>query len=438
MSRPICRLLLEASGLSAWHHAAGHLSCLARFPADTDGIARFAEFLTVDRRQRYILVTNLAEESHVSETVPALSRRERQALLERRRARLFPDSPWHASLPAGPRQATHLGLPQPARLMPWLAQLQATKSHLCAVNTLSQLISAWLRRAMRHTGPALIASQHGPALRLTATGPGGQLLASQLLDATLPSDEALTRFRQRPEVRSAIPDGQPVHLIGDAAFGRACPGQFTPTAEGDASHLLLALPENHWPRIQLAPPAWLATAREARLAGRLQLGGGLALALGMTACAAIATPHATINRQTREIEARLVDVRARQAVLADEIRRLPFPAEQLRRLADNLPRLDTAARRFPRAMLALSRALEANPAIRLDEIGWEIAAKAPSTGEAAELRLVLSLPEAVSEYDLRAPASLLEHLSSDFTAGPVQRVPDTPTSYRVQLHARHP
>jgi hypothetical protein len=127
------------------------------------------------------LLADFAEEAFVLESLPRLGRADRRALLARKLARQFPETPYRAvyglgRAPDRPEQEACLllALTRPALLDPWLAALRAAGARLDGLTSAAQLAAPLMQRLALPGAYALLLSGDAKGVRQSLVRLGGR------------------------------------------------------------------------------------------------------------------------------------------------------------------------------------------------------------------------------------------------------------------------
>lgn len=438
-------LLLDHTGLGAWHGGRAGLTEIAHFADDDEGVRRFAHWLSTQPRQRsYTVLADLAEESLEVDILPRSRGADRKALLQRRLAQHFPATPYTTTLSLGLTRDTPVcetvllaALPRAASLTPWADALAAQRVSLTGIHgtalALDRLVCRMARRHRQLRGSFLLASATPSGVRHTYFH-DGRLRFSRLLAGN--EAEPLQRSRAHLLARGLIDrDDAPLAVI---ALGNAhC-------ADDGCAHSTLALPSGRdsvGPALlqalfrqlargdhnsDYAPASLRHLGRHHRLDRHLHAGGLAAGAL----CGALALPLWIDNRASATDLGALRALAARQAAdyraLQDSLPALPAPPPALRAL---LASAGQQRRRHidPRPLLSiLSGALDAYPGVVLSRLHWR-RANGPSTTD--EGRLVLDFDAGAAPPTADSGASTATILNRFLT--------DLGNHDGVRVHQRH-
>lgn len=413
-----CLLLLEANRLTAWSDAPGGPRLIETFPATTEGQRRFGEFVANRGKFRFRLVANLTEESRVVETIPALRRKDRQALLARKLAREFPDTAlacWESlGFASGPRKNEHIllaALGAPERLAPWLAPFENPDHRLASLHSLAQMAGPLLRKLGEPPDRRLLLTRHGHQLRESFVV-DGLTCFTRLVHCPEHTPELLAasfareaeKLRQYLVTQREVDAHRPLRVVllapllpdetiagAFAAHGlldcRIATGneavsglRLSSAARHEGSDgLFLALLARRPPSIQFAGPA-LRHGDRLALWRQALLGAGTAF---LAACllfslARFETGHRA-REQTSSIRTQAADAERRYREIAAGFPRTGLAPAVLRRLASSHDALAHAARLPTAAWQGLSSALSRHPAISLTRLEWEFGQNFRST-----------------------------------------------------------
>lgn len=139
-------IFLSTDKLSVYHWENGKLGSSYLFDVSDDGRAYFNRYLKETGRISTYLLVDVVEEEYRQDTVPHVFGRDRDAVIERKKARLFRDTPYfYADIQEreadGRRDDSVLftALTNPDLLQPWLQLLHQNKIPLAGIYSLPQL-----------------------------------------------------------------------------------------------------------------------------------------------------------------------------------------------------------------------------------------------------------------------------------------------------------
>jgi hypothetical protein len=464
-------MLIDARGIEAWHSARNGIERAAAFSAaDPEAATRLRGWLA-NTRSRCIPVADLADERHLIERLPRVSRADRRLLIDRRLAQHFPDTPiTHAGpQPSAPEDGLLepmllAALTRPAHLAPWLEILGEAGSRgqidVRALTSVPFLLEHWYRRQRMFPAQSLLLAPGADGMRqiffrqrrlafsrvipARSDTLAGCLpvyrdelaqtlawLSSQRLSDGPPPVSVLATADDLPILREiASPAGDDISFIDPARHMRANTGISSSAFAISA----LALQEarragafGHHPGCYRCPQ--LRRAR--RIAGtrRIAIALGMALtASGLGAAAVDFTAAARLHDETAQLA-------ARQRILQDEIDKLDASAARLPGVDEFAAWLDTGERLIRATGIAPATVLQAvadllaeAPWAHLETLAWERA----QNGHAPAL-----LPEfAAKDFPSGDTASAIVALeiSLDGNAPPPQAAAAALSAHWQRLH----
>ena len=402
MTHP-CRLYLEDSELTAWQENGARLVKTGTFADTPEGLADFSQFLAVDRKKRFLLLVNQQAENLVFDTHPDLPRNERKQLLQARSKRLFPDTPWRCTAPAGKQlngeaPVLFMALANTPALACWTSRLSVAGAALAGIYSLPQLLPQLLRRAMPANGYLLALSRHDSALRFSLLR-HGQLCFSRLIAADAPADVAdeHRRFLEQTARQRGSTPTPALCLIGDPDWleQTSLPDITLRIAspERNSASLFLSVPHRRWPRAQFAAPEHLQPARRQQAIRWLWRSAMLAGTLGL----ALTAERELHSRALQQ--ASLEETRLRQSIDADVqqmnsgLAPSGLTPGQLQQLASDHRTLSHHRNTFATTLYALSQIMDESPAIKLDELDWQTDKAQPLTTTTQRLQLAGRITE---------------------------------------------
>lgn len=282
---------LAADKLIVYHCYDGRLGRSFVFDADGDGLACFGRYLRETPNAPVYFLVDVVEEEYRQENLPHVFGSDRQAMFERKQARLFRGTPYCHAIPQG-RQSEgrrddivlFTALTNPDLLAPWLGLMNEHKTPLAGIYSLPLLTKDLLTRYGVKSGYNLVVTLHsasglrqsffdGVNLKISrlakmprlGTVPFGDYLLGELEKVRrylnslrlLPSDAALDIYflshgQPVAELQESVQDAEQTryHLIElkDAAkrIGMKDLAE-TPYADALFAHLLLKSKEpNHY------------------------------------------------------------------------------------------------------------------------------------------------------------------------------------------------
>lgn len=167
-------LLLDGPLLAAhfWH--AGHIKFEGEFSPEPDGIAALAAYLKKHRASIFYLLADLAEEGFQLEDLPYVQGGDRNALLQRRLAQYYYNTPLSAAIslgraPAGRRDEKILfaALTRIETFTPWLDTLRAAEANLAGVYSVPLVLAGYIGQWSSGAEPILFVSLSRGGVRQT-------------------------------------------------------------------------------------------------------------------------------------------------------------------------------------------------------------------------------------------------------------------------------
>ena len=437
-------LHLDATQLVAYRWRAGNVTESARFAANADGHAAFAEFLRERPDGLYLMLCDLADESFVSEMVPFVRGPDRSALVRRKLSQLFFGTPLACARSLGrgrtgrrDEQILFCSLTRPATLEPWLAALRSAEVALSGIHSVALASEPVLERMQLTEGQTLL-------LHISAAGvrqsffENGRLRFSRLTPLTALSSNDLPRAcaeearrlhpyllsqrlitRNTPlSVRVLVPPARMDEFALACRATEALQFDLIDSQQAAGKLGLRPAPDDLYcetlfvqalmrrpPAEQFAPAAERRFFRIWQTRFALRAAGSVALA----ACLLMSAHTVLDSIELRQAGDRVTD-EARRAETArrDIIARLPptpVPLETLRVVHERSLQLEQRST-GPAALLAtLGAALERYPQVHIEQLDWKLV----STGaqlSANALAPVSALPpvEARLVVQARLPA----------------------------------
>ena len=144
-----------------------------RFADSDEGLAAFDAYLAANADVPSQIMLDVIEEVFAVDSVPKIGARDRKALIERRRARKFPRSPYRASMAAGSDDApdgeigiVHSSISNHELVDPWLSVIRRHAVPLRGIYSVPLVAPRLLSRLFSVKGPVLLLTQHqGDKLR---------------------------------------------------------------------------------------------------------------------------------------------------------------------------------------------------------------------------------------------------------------------------------
>jgi len=378
-------LLIDTEGLHVWRPEDRPPLAHSHFRTDANGQQAFRAFLGENPHAAYTLVINLPGERYLSESIPHLRGQERQRLQSDRLQRHFPDSRWRCAhlLSHGRTDSAQLllmSLDESPAISLWLQLLQRRRSALLAIHSLAQCGPPLVHQHAPHEDAVLLLARYGDTLRLSWLA-NGELIASSL--QTLPaSTDLAAHCRHFLQQLSGDAPWPPPYVLAlaidppeDGTWGAWQPIE---TADDATLSSLNAL-RRHPPREQFAPLSERQHGQRYRRGQRLEQGCWAAALLALLACGGLLTDRQAQHEKLIQTLAQQQESRQQLAALDAEISTLPLTPAPLQRLIDGYTHLRSAQPRLREGLQTLSQALDDNPAITLNALGWDYLPAAPQT-----------------------------------------------------------
>ena len=415
-------LLIGATQAVVYAPHASEQTSLLRFASAEAGRKRFRRYLADSRGAPFLALVDVADEEYRLDTMPRMPRRDRDALLQRKAARLFKDTGYcfygvTGREPGGQGndRVALSALANPALLRQWLALLEEASAPLAGICSLP-LFTARLLGGIANpaTGCHLLLSvQRSSGLRQTCFN-NGQFQFSRLAPASSVDPGSLSQLI-RAEVekvnrylsgqRAYVP-GEPlqVHLLFAGALLQALKPAFTAQesvnyhlydlqerVDGDLARRLVPeeCSELYFMQqlLRLKPRNHYATVAERRYFSmqRLRAAGlaaSMVLLLGSAGWSARNVLEGlALKRASRAAEAQTHNYAAQYAQARERLPATPVAAPDLKAAALIAQRL-AQYKSSPDAMLyALSHSLDEFPSIQLHTLAWTVTAE-PNAGYA--------------------------------------------------------
>ena len=135
-------MFVSAHKLAVYHWYKGDLSSSYLFDVNTDGISYFERYLSETPNIPAYVLVDIFEEEFKRDTAPHVFGSDRAAIIERKKARLFRDTPYYYSKVLGREedgrkddQILLSAITNPALIAPWLELLEQYKIPLVAINS---------------------------------------------------------------------------------------------------------------------------------------------------------------------------------------------------------------------------------------------------------------------------------------------------------------
>ena len=405
-------LYLTARQMTASRWIDGQHRSDGTFANDEAGHRQFAAYLRQHPTAVYRLLVNIADEHFRIETLPRLSRRDRQTVIARKLRQNFRAARLSTSLSLGHEKTARkdervllAALDNPSLLTPWLRAMETTEIALAGIYSLPFLAPTLLSSLSISERHCLVLTQQDHSLRQSYLD-NGQVHFSRLTPLPDPSDdEAIVAafFREatelhqylcrqriiertqslsahivvRPQLGSRLRALGAGDLVGSCHFvvhelndcTRTRPF-ISPTPLRDEESLFLHLVACTPPLIQFAD-ASLRHTFQLRALRRLLTGTGAMIWLvGLSLCAVLQFKALSLRQETGQLQEAAALARERHAQIVGSFPALPLGNSALRCIVDQYTGFE---RRSPSPLalyLSISRALDTVPGIELDRIEW--------------------------------------------------------------------
>lgn len=411
-------LFLDATSLTAYRWAGGHLHYEAEFTPDATGFEAFGEYVAKARRSLFRILADVAEEGFQIEEVPYVQGGDRSALIRRKLSQYFYGTPYALAVSLG-RQKTgrrdermlYSALTRPPQIEPWLAALRQSEGQLAGLYSLSMVSAALPPLLAAHAPRFLLVSVTHGGVRQTLFD-NGQIAFSRLTPLVTGSTEemALTcaveseKMYQYMAGQRLIARGSQIttHLLVHPAqvsvFRETCVdtgsihfefadllalsarlGLKTPPRDTLADTLFLHLLARQAPREQFAP----AEERHFFRLGQIRFG---LRAAGLTifgACLLFAgrqlIEYQAIAGRSADTAAQTAVDRGRYDAILHGLPKIPLSNDDLRALVGRYDRLLLQATAPEPMYVTISQALQESPRVELLRLDWMLGGKSGIT-----------------------------------------------------------
>ncbi len=144
-------IYLSADKLAVYHWDNGKLGSSYLFDVNTDGQKYFEHYLKESRKVTTYLLVDVIEEEYRQETIPHVIGPDRRAMIERKKSRMFRDTPYfYADIQGREEEGRRddrvlfVALTNPGILAPWLKLLDDNKVPLAGIYSLPRLTKSFL------------------------------------------------------------------------------------------------------------------------------------------------------------------------------------------------------------------------------------------------------------------------------------------------------
>lgn len=391
----------------------------------TDDLATLVGVLSHGPARTVAIIADVLEEEHTRDTIPRLGKRDQDAMLARKLARLFPRTTYrtatvHGKLPEDPdtRRVILSGLSKADQLRSLQGMLAAARvpvSLVCSPALLSGSILDKLQPARAGESVLVVSRQREGGLRLSFFR-GRDLLGSRLLRQSLaapPGDFARLVRQLEESIRYFDPAfapsaASPVHVVllcepgVDAALAQAegsghegfrlhVPdpavaarqlGLRHPLEPGNGDLLFVELLRRHGSRGNFAPPE---ERRYFQLHQVRVFGKAACLAIGATALTGAALEGVAlvdVTKETAVVRSSAADITRQLETRLTVDRTAGADPLEMQRIGTSFQLLKQHAVEPDEIFGLVSKALAGNPQVRIEAIEWTLIQPASATAEA--------------------------------------------------------
>jgi hypothetical protein len=402
---------LDTHHLTAYVWRQGHLRAEGSFTNSDNGLLAFSHYLARWRDSRFALLANVADEEHALETIPFLSRGDRQALIARKISQHFMGSPLATAFSLGYEKTRRKNeklllsaLTNPAHFEPWLTRIANAEAPLSGIYTVAQLGGQLLKKLGGERQGCLLLTMQDHSIRESYLRDGQTLFSrmAPIVDSSIAGiassfaaeagklqqyligQRQISRDDHLPALIVACPAAVP-------AISKACLAHDNLVFSIVDSHVaarklsLKTLPEDNRcdllylqllatdpPRQQFAGPGHRHAYQVNRLRRGILAAGLIALLGGLLLTAHNAWTAYELRQETRTLQASASDLENRYGKIAATFPQLGIDNATLRRLTDQHAALGQQQRPPEPALRRLGQVLEQMPAIILDRLDWRI------------------------------------------------------------------
>ena len=235
-------LLITDQHLTVYDWENGLFQELGHFSQEERELDFFEATVEADRDGMPIhILVDVIEEELRREVIPRLWGSNRDAVIQRRLARLFHGTPYRRSVaqgrqPDGREQLIFSGLTNPALVAPWIACLGERSIPVAGIWSLQLLSRELLREIDTRSDYALLISIHSSGMRQTCFHRGRTVISRMTILRTDPEEDLpvslvrdeLTRTRQYLNTLRLLPPGTilDLYVLGNAAVSASDPAQW--------------------------------------------------------------------------------------------------------------------------------------------------------------------------------------------------------------------
>jgi hypothetical protein len=408
-------LFLDATSLTAYRWAGGHLSAEAEFAPDAAGLEAFAEYVAKARRSLFYLLADLAEEGFQVEEVPYVQGSDRSALIRRKLSQYFYGTPYALAMSLGRQKQGRrdermlfTALTRPPQIEPWLAILRQAEGRLAGLFSVPTVLAGM---------PLLLGALSPRYMVLSTTRAGvrqtlidnGRVTFSRLtpLVTGSPEEMALTCAGEAEKMYQYV-TGQRlmgradqmtthvlVHPAQMAVFRETCVdtdsihfqfvdlleassrlGLKTPLQNTLAETLFLHVLAHKPPREQFAPAEDRHFFRLAQIRFGLRTAGATIFTACLLFAGRQAIEYQAIGARNAETAAVPAAERGRYDAILRALPKIPISNDALRALTGRYERILRQAHGPEPMYVAISQALQESPRVELMRLDWALGSKA--------------------------------------------------------------
>ena len=411
-------LFLGTHQLVAYRWESGALHDEGRFITGPEGYAAFSAYLQTHPQTTYRLLVNVAEEGYQTETIPYLSGKDRQAVIQRKLGQYFfgaeltcARSLGHEKNKRKNERVLFCALTNNAFFAPWLAALARNQAALASIHSVSQLAALLLGKLRIGNAHCLVLTIQDQSIRQSYLEDGElhfsrlsplqnssqagiaqafaaeaiklqQYLTSQRL---ISRQQALTAYilahpsTHKSIAASCIDTPNLRFALIDSVDAARRTGLKEPPRDSFSDLLLLNLLATAPPAPQFANEAQTHVHQLNFLRRGLIGAGAFALLSGLLFAGQQLFTQSAIDQQSTNLRQETQLIRQRYEDIARTFPPLPTDSASLREIIDRYAVFERRSTTPTRLYLELSRALNQAPAIEIDAIDWRL-------GESTEAR----------------------------------------------------
>lgn len=404
-------IYLSAHALQSFRWCAGQLEHDGTFPHDENGRQQFAHYLTHARKDRFIALANIAEESFANETIPTLHGRDRATLIRRRLEQRFPDAQFTASLSLGQARSAGNGedlllgaFTKHESITPWLRLIASAGIALSGLYSPSLLAPAVIRIIRPAECNCLLLTQQDQSLRQSHVK-DGKLQFSRLTSLSGLSEDAIaerfieaaTRLRLYLISQRLLDHGTPIATCviatppiaailrsysreGDAPdivvldIADCCLRAGIKSAPSDSrcEALFLALAALSPPKTQYATPIMREESRLRCIRRYLFGAGGIAMAASLLTAVTLHLKIHDIKTTIEQDQREVALARTRLEALQGSLPAVPVGDAQIQSLIVRHHRLYPQTGGPAQLFQLISHALAGTPTVEIERIEWTL------------------------------------------------------------------